>query len=183
MHTLAKFIYYKLMGWQLLTSFPKIDKCVVIVAPHTSNLDFFLGLLIRKVMKEEFNFVAKNSLFKWPYGWYFRKMGGMPVDRTKNNNFVSACADLIRRSEKIHLTLAPEGTRKRVEKWKTGFYYIAEEAKVPIVLVAFDYGKKQIKVSEPRPTSGNIEKDFEFYKAFYAGTSGKVKENFTTPSL
>lgn len=183
MHALAKFIYHKLMGWRLVGDFPKIDKCVVIVAPHTSNLDFFLGLLIRKVMKEEFNFVAKSSLFKWPFGWYFRKMGGMPVDRTKNNNFVSACADLIQRSEKIHLTLAPEGTRKKVGKWKTGFYYIAEEAGVPIVLVAFDYGKKQIKVSEPYHTSGSIEKDFEAYKAFYEGTSGKVKENFTTPSL
>lgn len=183
MHALAKFIYYKLMGWTLVGTFPKIEKCVVIVAPHTSNLDFFLGLLIRKVMKEEFNFVAKSSLFKWPYGWYFKKMGGMPVDRTKNNNFVSACADLIRKSDNIHLTLAPEGTRKKVEKWKTGFYYIAKEAEVPIVLVAFDYGKKQIKVSEPHWTSESIEKDFEVYKAFYKGTSGKVKENFVTPSL
>lgn len=183
MHSLAKFIYFKLMGWKLVGKFPKIDKCVVIVAPHTSNLDFFLGLLIRKVMKEEFNFVAKSSLFKWPFGWYFRKMGGMPVDRTKNNDFVSACADLIQRSEKIHLTLAPEGTRKKVEKWKTGFYYIAKAANVAIVLVAFDYGKKQIKVSEPHWASDDIEKGFETYKTFYAGTSGRIKENFTTPSL
>lgn len=171
------------MGWKLVGCFPKIEKCVVIVAPHTSNIDFFLGLLIRKVMREEFNFVAKSSLFKWPYGWYFRKMGGMPVDRTKNNNFVSACAELIEKSNKIHLTLAPEGTRKKVDKWKTGFYYIAKEAKVPIVLVAFDYGKKQIKVSGPKFTSDDIKKDFEIYKDFYAGTSGRVKENFITPSL
>lgn len=183
MHQIAKFIYYKLMGWKLVGKFPKTDKCVVIVAPHTSNLDFFLGLLIRKVMNEEFNFVAKSSLFKWPYGWYFRKMGGMPVDRTKNNDFTSACADLIRKSDRIHLTLAPEGTRKKVKKWKTGFYYIAKEAMVPIVLVAFDYGKKQIKVSEPHLTSENIETDFEVYNAFYAGTEGRLKENFTPPSL
>jgi len=171
------------MGWRLVGTFPKIDKCVVIVAPHTSNLDFFLGLLIRKVMKEEFNFVGKSSLFKWPFGWYFRKMGGMPVDRTKNNNFVTACAELIQNSKKIHLTLAPEGTRKRVEKWKTGFYYIAKEAQVPIVLVAFDYGNKQIKVSRPHYTSESIEKDFEIYKSFFAGAVGRIKENFVTPSL
>ena len=183
MHQIAKFIFYKLMGWKLIGNFPKIDKCVVIVAPHTSNLDFFLGLLVRRVLNEKFNFIAKSSLFKWPFGWYFRKVGGMPVDRSKNNNFVTACAELIQKSEKVHLTLAPEGTRKRVEKWKTGFYYIAKEADVPIVLVAFDYGKKQIKVSEPQHTSDDIAKDFEVYKTFYEGTSGRVKENFVTPSL
>lgn len=183
MHQIAKFIFYKLMGWKLIGTFPKIDKCVVIVAPHTSNIDFFLGLLVRRVLNEEFNFVAKSGLFKWPYGWYFRKMGGMPVDRSKNNNFVSACADLIENVDRIHLTLAPEGTRKKVEKWKTGFYYIAQEAEVPIVLVAFDYGKKQIKLSELQYTSGSLEKDFQDYKLFYTGTSGKVKENFVSPSL
>ncbi|MBM1107839.1 1-acyl-sn-glycerol-3-phosphate acyltransferase [Aurantibacter crassamenti] len=183
MHQIAKFIYYKLMGWKLVGTFPKIDKCVVIVAPHTSNLDFFLGLLIRRVMNEEFNFVGKRSLFKWPYGWYFRWMGGMPVDRTKNNNFVTACADLIQKVDKIHLTLAPEGTRKKVTQWKTGFYYIAKEADVPIVLVAFDYGNKQVKVSEAHSTSESIENDFQKYKAFYEGTSGRIKNNFTTPSL
>ncbi|MGI9550466.1 MAG: lysophospholipid acyltransferase family protein [Aurantibacter sp.] len=183
MHTLAKFIFFKLLGWKLVGTFPKIDKCVVIVAPHTSNLDFFLGLLARRVLNEQFNFVAKSSLFKWPFGWYFRKVGGMPVDRSTNNNFVDACADLIQRSKKIHLTLAPEGTRKKVEKWKTGFYYIAKEAKVPLVLVAFDYGNKQVKVSDLHWPSDEIENDFEVYRNFYAGTKGIIKENFTTPSL
>lgn len=171
------------MGWKLTGTFPKIDKCVVIVAPHTSNIDFFLGLLVRRVLNEEFNFVAKSSLFKWPFGWYFRKVGGMPVDRSKNNNYVEACADLIKKSKKIHLTLAPEGTRKKREKWKTGFYYIAQEAEVPIVLVAFDYGNKLIKVSDPHWPSGDIGKDFEFYQAFYGGAKGNVTENFTPPSL
>lgn len=183
MHSLAKFIYHKLMGWKLVGSFPKIDKCVVIVAPHTSNLDFFLGLLIRNVMNEEFNFVAKGSLFKWPYGWYFRKMGGMPVDRSKSTNMVEACSSLITESSRIHLTLAPEGSRKKVEKWKTGFYYIAKAANVPIVMVGFDYGKKQIKVSDTNWPSDDIEKDFECYNTFYAGMEGKIKGSFTSPTL
>ncbi|MCK0156910.1 1-acyl-sn-glycerol-3-phosphate acyltransferase [Cellulophaga sp. F20128] len=177
MHSIAKFIYYKIMGWKLDGFFPKIDKCVVIIAPHTSNLDFLLGLLIRKVLNEEFNFIGKKALFKWPYGWYFRWQGGMPIDRTKSNNFVSACAALIKSTPKIHLTLAPEGTRSKVAKWKTGFYYIAKEAEVPIVMVAFDYGTKSIKFSNPVFPTEDIEADFKVYAAFYKDIKGKVPRN------
>tara|TARA_R110002049_G_scaffold135981_2_gene295603 strand:+ start:2153 stop:2653 length:501 start_codon:yes stop_codon:yes gene_type:complete len=165
------------MGWKLDGFFPKIDKCVVIIAPHTSNLDFLLGLLIRKVLNEEFNFIGKKALFKWPYGWYFRWQGGMPIDRTKSSNFVSACAALIKSTPKIHLTLAPEGTRSKVTKWKTGFYYIAKEAEVPIVMVAFDYGKKAIKISEVYYTTADKEEDFKVYAAFYKDIKGKVPTN------
>lgn len=177
MHKLAKFIFYKLLGWKLEGSFPKVDKCVTIVAPHTSNMDFFLGLLVKRVIKEEFNFVAKNSLFKVPFGWYFRWMGGMPIDRSKSNNFVEASAKLIIKSKKIHLTLAPEGTRSKVDKWKTGFYYIAKTAEVPIVLVAFDYGRKTIKVSDAIFTTDDKEADFKVYQGFYKGVVGKVPKN------
>jgi len=177
MHRLAKFIYFKLLGWNLVGKFPKVPKCVVIVVPHTSNLDFFLGLLIRRVLNEEFNYVGKKSLFKWPWGWYFRWMGGMPIDRSKSNNFVEACANLIKNSDKIHLTLAPEGTRKKVREWKTGFYYIAKTAAVPIVLVAFDYGNKEVKISEPHFPTDNKDTDFINYREFFKGAKGRVPEN------
>ncbi|MFH6604508.1 1-acyl-sn-glycerol-3-phosphate acyltransferase [Maribacter algicola] len=177
MYKLAKFIYYKLMGWKLVGEFPQIDKCVVIVVPHTSNVDFFLGLLVRRVLNEEFNYVGKKSLFKWPWGWYFRRMGGMPIDRSKSNNFVAACAELIKNSKKIHLTLAPEGTRKKVTEWKTGFYYIAKTANVPIVMVAFDYGRKEVKISSPYLTTDDKDADFKGYKSFFKGVKGKVPEN------
>ena len=177
MHRLAKFIYFKIMGWRLVGTFPKIDRCVVIVVPHTSNLDFFLGLLIRRVLAEEFHFVAKKSLFKWPWGWYFRWVGGMPIDRSKSSNFVEACAQLITDSRKIHLTLAPEGTRKKVAEWKTGFYYIAKTANVPIVMVAFDYGKKEIKISDLQYPTDDKESDFKTYKSFFSGVKGKVRAN------
>ncbi len=162
------------MGWKLVGTFPPIAKCVVIVVPHTSNLDFFLGLLVRRVLNEEFNYVGKKSLFKWPWGWYFRWMGGMPIDRSKSNNFVEACANLIKDSKQIHLTLAPEGTRKKVAAWKTGFYYIAKAAEVPIVLVAFDYGKKEIKFSEPHFPTDDKDGDFKTYRSFFKGVVGKV---------
>jgi len=104
MQRLAKFIYFKIMGWTVDGRFPsELKKCVVIVVPHTSNIDFFLGLLIRKVWNEQVNFVGKKSLFKAPYGWIFRALGGAPIDRTKNSDTVSATAAIFKEREKFRL--------------------------------------------------------------------------------
>jgi len=102
-------------------NFPEVDQCVIAVVPHTSWVDFFLGLLIRKVWNKEINYVGKKSLFRAPFGWFFKSLGGAPVDRSKNNNMVSATAAVFKERKIFRLTLAPEGTRKQVEKWKTGF--------------------------------------------------------------
>lgn len=174
MHTLAKFIFFKLMGWEFVGDFPgHLNKFVIIVVPHTSNADFFMGLLIRKIWKEEINYIAKHSLFKPPFGWLFRWAGGAPIDRSKNNDTVTATAAIFKERKKFRLTIAPEGTRTKVDKWKTGFYYIAKAAAVPIVMVAFDFGKKQIKISEPIHTTEDKEADFKGYEAFYEGVVGK----------
>ncbi len=165
------------MRWQLKGSFPShVKKCVIIVVPHTSNADFFMGLVVRKVLNEQINWVGKKSLFKFPYGSIFKLLGGAPVDRSKNNDMVRATAALFQEREKFRLTLAPEGTRKRVEKWKTGFYYIAKTANVPIVLVAFDYGRKQIKVSKEIYTTDDKKADFAKYHDFFKGVKGKIPE-------
>ena len=177
MQFLAKFIYFKILAWKLIGNFPKVDKMVMIVAPHTSWVDFFLGILIRKVWNEEINFIAKKSLFDSPIGWYFRWVGGTPIDRSKNNDTVSAIAQIFKERKKFRLALSPEGTREKVEKWKTGFYYIAKTANVPIVMVAFDYGKKQITISELHKTTSDKESDFNLYTSFYKGVKGKVPEN------
>lgn len=176
MHKLAKFIFYKLLGWKTIGEFPNLDKCVVAVVPHTSWLDFFLGLLVRKVINQEINYIGKKSLFNPPFGWYFRWMGGAPIDRSKSSDTVSVIANIFNEKKVFRLALSPEGTRKKVDKWKTGFYYIAKTAKVPIVLVAFDYCNKQIKFSEPQEPSENIEQDFKTYKAFFKGVVGKIPE-------
>ncbi|MET7030190.1 1-acyl-sn-glycerol-3-phosphate acyltransferase [Sediminicola luteus] len=176
MQALAKFIYYKLLGWKTVGTFPDVDKCVVIVVPHTSWVDFFLGLLIRKVWNQEINYIGKKSLFDSPFGWFFKWTGGAPIDRSKSSDTVKATAKVFESRDVFRLTLAPEGTRKKVTEWKTGFYYIAKEAKVPIVMVAFDFGKKQIKVSQPHFPSGDLEKDLKVYKDFYKGVIGKVPE-------
>lgn len=177
MQQLAKFIYFKLMGWTLVGDFPAaVKKCVVIVAPHTSWVDFFLGLLVRKVLNVEINYIGKKSLFDPPFGWFFRWMGGTPIDRGKNSDTVIASAKIFEQREEFRLALSPEGTRKKVLAWKTGFYYIAKAANVPIVMVAFDFGKKQIKISEPRYPTEDLAFDMKGYKAFYEGVKGKVPE-------
>ena len=170
----ASFLYYRVLGWKLKGRFPDLDKCVLAVAPHTSWVDFPLGLLIRSVLGEEINYVGKKSLFSGPFGWFFRWTGGAPVDRGKNTDTVKAVADIFHQRQVFRLALAPEGTRKRVERWRTGFYYIALEAGVPIVLVAFDFGKKQIEISEPRMPTGNFEEDYAGYQDFYKDVIGKV---------
>jgi 1-acyl-sn-glycerol-3-phosphate acyltransferase len=176
MQVLARFIYFKLLKWNLAGSFPDIDKCVVVVATHTSWWDFVLGLLVRKVIGVDVHYIAKDSLFKPPFGWYFRWMGGSPVNRGKSTNSVRAIARLFTTRQFFRLALAPEGTRKKVVKWKTGFYYIALAANVPIVLVAFDYGRKTVRISGPRLPTGDISSDFEDYHSFYKGVKGKVPE-------
>lgn len=174
LNKLSRFIYFRIFGWTLEGSFPNIDKCVVIVVPHTSWVDFFLGLLVRRVIGKKFHFVGKKSLFRSPFGWYFRWMGGTPIDRSKSSDTVAAVAAVFREKKEFRLALAPEGTRKKVERWKSGYYYIAHTAAVPIVMVAFDYGKKQVKISEPQITSGDFEADRILYEKFFNGVIGRV---------
>jgi len=174
MQKLAKFIYFKILGWKLNGEFPShLNKFVAIVVPHTSWWDFVLGLLVRKVWDEEINYIGKKSLFDSPFGWFFKWTGGAAIDRSKTNDTVKATAQIFNEREKFRLALSPEGTRKKVEKWKTGFYFIAKTANVPIVLVGFDYGKKEIKISEPINPTDNQIADFEKYHAFYEGVIGK----------
>ncbi|WP_289062110.1 1-acyl-sn-glycerol-3-phosphate acyltransferase [uncultured Zobellia sp.] len=178
MQKLAQFIYFKIMGWKMVGQFPgHLNKFVIAVVPHTSYMDFFLGLLIRKVWNEQINFVGKKSLFTFPFGYIFRRLGGEPIDRSKNNDMVSATVKVFQKREKFRLTIAPEGTRKKVEKWKTGFYYIAKGAQVPIVLIAFDFGKKQVKISEPMLTTDDKEADFKVYQSFFKGVVGRTRRS------
>ncbi|WP_034058376.1 1-acyl-sn-glycerol-3-phosphate acyltransferase [Lacinutrix jangbogonensis] len=180
MHWLAKFIYFKLLGWKIVgnTNFSNdtIKKAVIIAVPHTSWHDFYIGVLLRKASGIKTNFVGKKELFKWPLGLYFKSIGGRALDRTPGQNKVEAIAKLFETDGEFRLTLAPEGTRKKVVKWKTGFYYIAKTAKVPIIMFTLDFKNKQNKISEPFYPTDNIEADFEFMHAFYKGVVGKNPE-------
>ncbi len=178
MRWLSKFIYFKLLGWKVtgFSDFNSVKKAVIIAVPHTSWHDFFIGVLLRSVIGLETNYVGKKALFKFPYGWIFKMLGGSPVERKANENQVEAIARLFEEKEVFRMTLAPEGTRKKVEEWRTGFYYIAKAAKVPILMFTLDFGKKENKFSEPFYPTEDKEADFKFMKAFYKDVVGKVPE-------
>ncbi|WP_420322168.1 1-acyl-sn-glycerol-3-phosphate acyltransferase [Flagellimonas sp.] len=176
MHKLAKFLYFKILRWKLVGSFPDLDKCIIIVVPHTHWIDFFLGLLVRKVINKKMHYIAKESLFKPPFGWFFRWTGGAPVDRSKNSNTVDSVAQIFKERKVFRFALAPEGTRKKVTALKTGFYHIAKKAEVPFVMVAFDFGKRQVKISEPKVPTDDVQKDFREIRSFFKGVQGKVPE-------
>lgn len=181
MRWLAKLIYFKILGWKVVgnTNFSKdtIKKAVLISAPHTHNFDFIIGLLLRKVVDLKSNYLGKKELFVWPIGYYFRAVGGVPVDRKNKENKVETIAKLFDDKEEFRLTLAPEGTRSKVDNWRTGFYYIAKKANVPIIMFTLDYQNKQNKVSRPFYPTDNIEEDFKYMKSFFSGVRGKISKN------
>lgn len=184
MLSVSKFIFTKILGWKVAGSFPEdLKKYVVIGAPHTSWKDFHIAILARNSMGVKINYIAKASLFKPPFGFIFRKLGGTPVNRTKSTNLVDAIVAIFDEKEEFRLALSPEGTRQYTEKWKTGFYYIAKGAKVPIVMFAFDFGNKQIKVAEPYYLTDNMEKDFEHFLNFYKDIQGAKPELFNNKNL
>ncbi|MGB1308534.1 MAG: 1-acyl-sn-glycerol-3-phosphate acyltransferase [Oceanihabitans sp.] len=180
MRWLARFVYFKIIGWKIVgnTTFSMntIKKAVIIAAPHTSWHDFYIGVLLRKSVGVKTNFIGKKELFVGPVGWYLRLIGGRSIDRTPGQNKVEAIAKVFNNSEEFRLTLAPEGTREKVDIWKTGFYYIAKAANVPIIMFTLDFENKQNLISEPFYPTDNVEEDFKFMYNFYKGVKGKVPE-------
>ena len=180
MKAIAKFIYFNLLGWKIVgnKNFSKdnIKKAVIIAAPHTSWHDFFIGLYLRKITGVKTNFIGKKELFKWPFNYYFKAIGGRPIDRTPGQNKVEAIAKLFKNEDEFRLTLAPEGTRKKVKQWRTGFYYIAKAANVPIIMFTLDFKNKQNKVSEPFYVTDNAEEDLKAIRSFFHGVVGRVPE-------
>lgn len=176
------YLYRKIfssLGWTLNGNIsPKIKKCVIIVAPHTSWLDFYLGVLVRGLLNVEINFMGKKELFKPPFGWYFKWAGGIALDRTANRNKVDAIAAEFNSRKLFRLALSPEGTRKKTERWKTGYYFIAKAANVPIIMVAFDYNKKEVSISRPFYPTQNSEEDLSTILSFYENVQGRIPGNF-----
>ena len=170
---LYKFIYNRMIGWKLIGTIDEsIKKCVIIVIPHTSNLDFLIALLVRGIMNIEINFIGKKELFNFPFGYYFRSVGGVALDRSGGKNNVDATAEIYSKHKIFRLALSPEGTRKKVTELRTGFYYIAQKANVPIIPVAFDYGKKEVKVGNPIYVTGNYEKDIKIILPHFKDVKG-----------
>lgn len=168
-------IYLWVTGWKVEHHFPyHLKKCVVIVAPHTSAWDFVIGLAVRSVLQlHHIKYLGKAELFEGRFGFFFRWMGGYPVDRSGKHNMVDQVVALFQQHETFVLALSPEGTRKKVDRLRTGFYHIAKKAEVPIVMTALDFGNKRVFFSEPFFTSEDEQADFTKIVNFYAPVEGK----------
>lgn len=175
--SIYKLIFFKLMGWKIEGSVhPEIKKCVFMVMPHTSWHDFYIGVFTRGILGIEINFVAKKELFDSVFGFYFKYMGGEPLDRTGGLNKVDAIAKIFERKETFKLGISPEGTRKKVTELKSGFYFIALKANVPIITVAFDYGKKTVHFGKPFSPTDNYENDLAILLNHFIDVKGKFPE-------
>lgn len=177
--------YLRITGWTLRGSFPyHLPKCVVIVGPHTSAWDFVIGLAFRsKLHLEHLKYLGKDSLFKGRFGFFFRKLGGVPVDRFSQHNMVDQVVERFNSEDRFVLALSPEGTRKKVDRLRTGFYHIAKKAGVPIVMVGMDFSRKQGLIAEPFMPTEDEAADFKKIHAFFAPIKGKIPEQGMTHLL
>ena len=167
-----------IIGFKITGKIPyEIKKNVMVVVPHTSNWDFPLGLLVRSAIRYKISYVAKHTLFKPGIGWFFKALGGIPVNRTRSTNSVKVMANLFEETDKLAIVIAPEGTRKKVDTLKKGFYYISKQAGVPIIPIKFDYKNREINFGEPFYHTDDEQADLEYFDEYFKGVQGKVAEN------
>lgn len=172
--------FLKLTGWQVQGCLPPgCSKSVFIAAPHTSNWDLPYMLMVAFAMRLNVYWMGKEAIFKPPFRGLMMWLGGIPVDRAKANNLVAASVDAIKSSTgPLQLVVPPEGTRSKVRYWKSGFYYIAVGAQVPIVMSYLDYQQKLTGIGPVFMPSGDLEADMVAIKAFYAPFKGKNPDQF-----
>jgi 1-acyl-sn-glycerol-3-phosphate acyltransferase len=172
LHRLSFFLL-KIFDWRTEGTLPKVRKYFMIAAPHTSNWDLPVMLTLSFAFRVKMFWMGKDALFRWPFGPLFRWLGGISIDRSKSTNVVAQSIELFREKEELVLVVPPEGTRKSVKSWKTGFYYIASGAGVPIVLGFLDYRRKAGGFGPAITPTGDIEADMEKIRAFYVNITGK----------
>jgi len=163
---LAK-LYLMLWGFELVGFRPSEKKYVIVAAPHTSNWDVPLMLSAAIIYGIRVRWIGKHTLFHWPYGWFIRCLGGVPVDRRSSHNYVDQMADTIAQSESFALLITPEATRSRAEYWKSGFYHIARAAHVPIALAYLDFKTRKLGIVEVLYPTGDVDADMEVIRRLY----------------
>ncbi|WP_461536537.1 1-acyl-sn-glycerol-3-phosphate acyltransferase [Spongorhabdus nitratireducens] len=164
---IGRLVLWLMGGWKVVGSIPRINKCVIIVAHHTSNWDFVVAIAAKLILRLRIRFFAKHSLFVPPLGWLMKGFGGIAIKRDEKMNRVEHSAQVIRESDNFVLVITPEGTRSKVSKWKTGFYHIALKAGVPVLPVALDFENRQVVIGEPISLSGNQDQDFTDMHRFF----------------
>ena len=166
----------RMAGWELFGESMKVKKAVLITAPHTSNWDFVWMILAAWHFDFKLSWLGKDSLFDSPLGGLLKALGGIGVDRSAANNLVEQIAQEYHRADSLFIGIPPEGTRRYRDHWKSGFYYIALEAGVPIIPTLLDYGHRRIGLGPMMVVTGDVPSDMEAFRVFYAGAKGKFPE-------
>ncbi len=167
-----------MFGWRFKGRFPDVQKLVVAVAPHTSNWDFPLGLAAALGMRIKFHWLGKHTLFRKPFTGLMKRLGGISVNRKAPIGVVEQVLKRFEESEWLYLVISPEGTRSRVERWKTGFLRIARLANVPVQLVCFDYARRLIEAGPLVEVTGDLEADMSRIREWYSTVTPRIPANF-----
>ena len=175
----CRWLLYKRLGWTLEMTEEHPDKFIICLAPHTSNWDFVLGQLYSGAQGLKSNFLMKKEWFFWPLGPIFRKLGGIPVFRSKKTSMTDSLAEAARQAKHFMLCITPEGTRSLNPEWKKGFYYIAQKAEIPILLYGVDYEKRLISCTKTIIPNGDIDSQMRDIKLYFKDFKGKNPDMFT----
>lgn len=178
MRTISKIIL-KIWGWKVSMAVEKTQRCILIVAPHTSYFDFVIGKIALSALGLRSRFMIKKEAFRFPLNLVLLPLGGIPVDRNHGNSVAKHMVELIRNSDEICLVITPEGTRRKVRQWKKGYYFLAQAADVPIYLGYVDYSTRICHIGHILEPSGDYEKDFGTIASFYKGKKGRHPERFS----
>jgi len=165
--------FLRITGWEVEGEIPNLPKYVMILAHHTSNWDLIFILAVLYAMGLKIYWFGKKEIFLWPLGGFFKWLGGIPVDRSSRHNLVQQTTTIIQSQEQIIIGVSPEGTRSNIQYWKTGFYYIAHQAQIPLVFAFLDYGRKVGGLGPTMNPTGDIEEDMKTIRQFYSGITAK----------
>ncbi len=168
---------FRLLGWDGEYHHPATEKFIIIVAPHTSNFDFFIGFIFSRAFAIPFpNFLAKDSAFRGWIGKLGRKVGGIPVNRSERTNFVDQVAAEFQKRDRMILAITPEGTRSRTDYWKSGFYHMAQKANVPVIMAYIDYARKYIVCGDVAEITGDMDADIAKIRDYFASITPRHPE-------
>jgi 1-acyl-sn-glycerol-3-phosphate acyltransferase len=168
----------KLFGWRAEGSLADCPKCVIVVAPHTSNWDFPVLVLVAIALRLKVTWMGKHTLFRPPFGWIMLRLGGLPINRSARHNMVDQAVESFRTHDRLLLAIPPEGTRKRAPYWRSGFYHIALGAQVPIAFGFADYRRKVGGIGGVIMPTGDADADMALIRDFYSGIVGKRPDQF-----
>lgn len=175
---LTAYVYLKVTGWRYFSNVEQPRKFIILAGPHTSNWDFPIMIASASLIGARPYWMGKKGLFRFPLTTFFRWMGGLPIDRSKRNSVVDQMVQYFEQADDLCVLIPPEGTRKASEQWKSGFYHIARQGNVPLILGYLDYKKKECAFGETFSLTDDYEADMKYIQQYYAGKAAKHPENF-----